>query len=72
MKESETQDQINTERLKLREKIHFFDEVHLFEDELGDNGSSSMSVKMVIIEMRWTLYGKGSRYGFLILLFFSY
>ena len=38
---------IDYERLKLREKILFFDEVILYEDELDDNGCAVLSAKIV-------------------------
>ncbi|CAB4056956.1 TIPRL [Lepeophtheirus salmonis] len=37
---------INYEKLKEREPILFFEDVILYEDELDDNGSSSLSVKI--------------------------
>ena len=42
-----TTDHIDTEKLKAREQIKFFEEVLLFEDELHDHGVSSLSVKIV-------------------------
>lgn len=44
-----TTDHIDTEKLKAREQIKFFEEVLLFEDELHDHGVSSLSVKIVSI-----------------------
>uniref|UniRef100_A0A8C3SR64 TIP41-like protein n=1 Tax=Chelydra serpentina TaxID=8475 RepID=A0A8C3SR64_CHESE len=41
-----TTDHIDTEKLKAREQIMFFEEVLLFEDELHDHGVSSLSVKI--------------------------
>ncbi|KAF4788378.1 TIP41-like protein [Turdus rufiventris] len=41
-----TTEHINTEKLKAREQIMFFEEVLLFEDELHDHGVSSLSVKV--------------------------
>ncbi|XP_036199001.1 TIP41-like protein isoform X4 [Myotis myotis] len=41
-----TTDHIDTEKLKAREQIKFFEEVLLFEDELHDHGVSSLSVKI--------------------------
>lgn len=38
---------IDYEKLKVQEKIHFFDEVVLFEDELADNGIAVLRVKIV-------------------------
>ena len=40
---------IDYERLKLREKILFFDEVILYEDELDDNGCAVLSAKIVSV-----------------------
>lgn len=42
-----TDEQINTERLKQRDKILFYSEIMLFEDELHDSGCSFLSVKIV-------------------------
>nr|XP_033798386.1 TIP41-like protein [Geotrypetes seraphini] len=44
-----TTDRIDTEKLKAREQIQFFDEVLLFEDELHDHGVSSLSVKIRVM-----------------------
>jgi TIP41-like family len=38
---------INYEKLKEKERIMFFDDVILYEDELDDNGCSKLSVKIV-------------------------
>jgi len=46
---SPTQEKINYEKLKIKEKILFYDEVELFEDELDDNGCSHLSVKLRIM-----------------------
>ena len=43
----QTGDRINYEQLKQQEKIYFYDEVILFEDELADNGTAVLSVKIV-------------------------
>jgi len=40
---------IDYERLKLREKILFFDEVILYEDELDDNGCAVLSAKIRVM-----------------------
>ena len=42
-------EKIDIEKLKVREKIHFYDDILLFEDELSDNGTSILSVKIVSI-----------------------
>lgn len=47
LKVTKTEERINTEKLKAREQIMFFDEVVLFEDELHDHGVSMISVKIV-------------------------
>ncbi|NXP84035.1 TIPRL protein, partial [Passerina amoena] len=44
-----TTEHINTEKLKAREQIMFFEEVLLFEDELHDHGVSSLSVKVLCL-----------------------
>ncbi|KAM4609510.1 TIP41-like protein isoform 1-T3 [Discoglossus pictus] len=44
-----TTERINTEKLKTREQITFFEEVLLFEDELHDHGVSSLSVKIRVM-----------------------
>uniref|UniRef100_A0A8B9FVR6 TIP41-like protein n=1 Tax=Amazona collaria TaxID=241587 RepID=A0A8B9FVR6_9PSIT len=44
-----TTEHINTEKLKAREQIMFFEEVLLFEDELHDHGVSSLSVKIRVM-----------------------
>ncbi|XP_008106054.1 TIP41-like protein isoform X2 [Anolis carolinensis] len=46
LKVSPTTEHIDTEKLKAREQIMFFEEVLLFEDELHDHGVSSLSVKI--------------------------
>ena len=45
-----TDARIDLEKLKVREKIHFYADIVLFEDELGDNGHSGLSVKIVSIQ----------------------
>jgi len=40
---------INYEKLKIQEKILFFDEVVLYEDELDDNGCAKLSVKLRVM-----------------------
>lgn len=42
-----TEEKINKFKLMLREKIIFYHDLTLFEDELHDNGISSCSVKIV-------------------------
>merc|ERR1712034_73568 len=41
-----TERKINYDKLKIQEKILFFDEVVLYEDELDDNGCAKLSVKL--------------------------
>ena len=38
------------EQLKVKEKIFFYEDVILYEDELADNGIAKLNVKMVNIE----------------------
>ncbi|XP_077198148.1 TIP41-like protein [Paroedura picta] len=49
LKVSATTEHIDTEKLKAREQIMFFEEVLLFEDELHDHGVSSLSVKIRVM-----------------------
>lgn len=44
-----TTERIDTEKLKTREQIMFFEEVLLFEDELHDHGVSGLSVKIRVM-----------------------
>lgn len=45
----ETKEEIDNERLKVREKIHFYEDIFLFEDELSDNGTSMLNVKIRVM-----------------------
>ena len=45
----ETTERIDIEKLKQRERICFYDDIMLFEDELSDNGCSVLSVKVVSV-----------------------
>lgn len=45
----ETEERIDYEKLKKQERIAFYDEVILFEDELADNGAAVFSVKIVSV-----------------------
>nr|CAG4649414.1 EOG090X07SL [Scapholeberis mucronata] len=45
LKISPTDLRIDMEKLKQKEKILFFDEIHLYEDELADHGCASCSIK---------------------------
>lgn len=47
LKVEETTERIDLEKLKKREKIMFYEDMTLFEDELADNGTSILSVKIV-------------------------
>ena len=51
-----TTEKIDVEKLKVREKIHFYADILLFEDELSDNGCSMLRVKIVskCRRERWT------------------
>lgn len=44
---TDTEERINLEKLKEREKILFYHELILYEDELHDNGIASCTVKIV-------------------------
>lgn len=44
-----TDSRIDMEKLKQKEKILFFDEIHLYEDELADHGCASFSVKVRVM-----------------------
>ncbi|XP_070568102.1 TIP41-like protein [Ptychodera flava] len=50
MKSTPTDLRIDMEKLKIREKIFFFEEVVLFEDELADNGTAFLSVKVRVMQ----------------------
>nr|XP_039268295.1 TIP41-like protein [Styela clava] len=49
VKVEETEEKINLEKLKVREKIAFFEQAILFEDELADHGCAELSVKMRVM-----------------------
>lgn len=46
---SETEERIDVDKLRQKEKIMYYDDVHLFEDELADNGCALMSAKIRIM-----------------------
>uniref|UniRef100_T1J0R9 TIP41-like protein n=1 Tax=Strigamia maritima TaxID=126957 RepID=T1J0R9_STRMM len=46
---SPTEQRIDLEKLKQTEKILFYDEIHLFEDELADHGASSCTIKIRVM-----------------------
>lgn len=43
----DTTEGIDYSRLKQQEKIYFYDDVILYEDELADNGTALLNVKIV-------------------------
>ena len=43
----ETREGLDYSQLKQQERIHFYDDVILYEDELADNGTAVLSVKIV-------------------------
>lgn len=49
MKVVPTTDALNLDKLRRREQIVFYDNVHLYEDELADNGCASCSVKIRVM-----------------------
>ncbi|XP_041352003.1 TIP41-like protein isoform X2 [Gigantopelta aegis] len=44
-----TSERVDTEKLKRREKILFYDDILLYEDELSDNGCSILRVKIRVM-----------------------
>ncbi|XP_048767537.1 TIP41-like protein [Ostrea edulis] len=46
---SETTERIDIEKLKVREKILFYEDMLLFEDELADNGTSVLNARMRVM-----------------------
>ena len=48
LKVNTTDLRIDMEKLKQKEAILFFDEIHLYEDELADHGCASFSIKVVL------------------------
>ena len=48
LKVTPTEQRIDYQKLQEKEKILFFEEVILYEDELDDNGCSVLSAKLVI------------------------
>lgn len=47
----ETTERIDYSRLKQQEKIYFYDDVILYEDELADNGTALLSAKIVSVSL---------------------
>lgn len=56
IKVSDTEQKIDYEKLKVREKILFFDEVILYEDELDDNGCAVLTTKVVRKVTQYKVY----------------
>ena len=52
---SDTTEQFDLEKLKRHDKMHFYCDIPLFEDELADHGSAILSVKMVRYVMWYCL-----------------
>ena len=50
----ETEEGIDYSLLKKQETIYFYDDVVLYEDELADNGTAVLSVKIVSLQT-WPL-----------------
>lgn len=50
-----TKERIDLEQLKVKEKIFFYEDIILYEDELADNGIAKLNVKMVIITSYYVL-----------------
>ncbi|CAG0898194.1 unnamed protein product [Darwinula stevensoni] len=48
-----TSEKIDMEKLKLKEPILFYDEIHLYEDELADNGCALCTVKIRVMASGW-------------------
>ena len=46
-----TEERIDVEKLKQHDKIHFYADIMLFEDELHDCGCSILNVKIVSINL---------------------
>ena len=46
---TDTNERIDMEKLKRHERIHFYQDMILFEDELGDNGIAKMNVKIRVM-----------------------
>ncbi|CAG5126453.1 unnamed protein product [Candidula unifasciata] len=49
LKVEQTSERIDIEKLKQRDPIQFYDDVLLFEDELSDNGTSMLNVKVRVM-----------------------
>lgn len=55
MKVTETSECIDIEKLKTREKIHFYEDMTLYEDELADNGTATLGVKIRVMQSSFFL-----------------
>ncbi|XP_020910624.1 TIP41-like protein [Exaiptasia diaphana] len=49
-KVSPSTQRIDMEKLKIKEKIYFYDDIVLYEDELADNGIAKLNVKMRVMQ----------------------
>lgn len=49
VKISQTTERINIDKLKVKEKILFYEDIMLFEDELADNGTAQCSIKIRVM-----------------------
>lgn len=72
LKVEATDEQIDIEKLKVRDKIHFYGDLVLYEDELHDSGCSMLGVKIVSLNicyplLRWSrgLFHVGTKYVWL-------
>jgi len=50
MRVKSTKERIDLEQLKVKEKIFFYEDVILYEDELADNGIAKLNVKMRVMQ----------------------
>jgi len=55
-------ERIDMERLKVRDKISFYSDIILFEDELNDSGCSVLSVKIVCCVSLCRLFSSNGKY----------
>jgi type 2A phosphatase activator TIP41 len=53
-----TDEKIDYEKLKVQERIMFFEEIVLYEDELDDNGCTKLSVKIRVMPSGFFLLGR--------------
>lgn len=52
-----TEERIDIEKLKQKEKILFYQDLMLYEDELHDNGISSCTIKIVRFDLTRIIIG---------------